>query len=271
MTKPISGFTVARNVVKLGYPASESIRSTRAVCDDYVLSYDPWTDDGTAEWAKEIAEELDLTLFERKWEMQESGTMWYDKERDINEIARQTDAAAKQCKNSWNLYVQLDEGFHEDDHAAIQNIADTAPEDVTGIDFLRVCFYGDLHTIRADWSTLCTRMVRQGTHEYLLPGGGMSSAPKVGRHVQIPEWMFHYVRIGDPEEIARRVRNLDTFYHDPATLIPEDELQPYDFKPREFDNTSTVEDRKPKDVEGDMRTYHGTHPLPFAEKYTDYE
>jgi len=64
---------------------------------------------------------------------------------------------------------------------------------------------------------------------------------------------------------------LDTFYHDPATLIPEDELQPYDFKPREFDNTSTVEDRKPKEVEGDMKIYHGTHPLPFAEKYVDYE
>jgi len=267
----ISGFTVGRNVVKLGYPAIQSIESVRPICDEYVLSYDPWTEDGTDEWARSIAQRLDLRLFESKWEMMESGQMWYDKERDINEIARQTAKAAAQCKQKWHLYVQLDEGFHEDDHAAVIQAATEAPNDVTGIDFLRMCFYGNLHTIRADWSVYCTRMVRKDTHEYLLPGGGMSSAPKVGRHVQAPMWMWHYVRMGDPMTIARRVRNLDTFYHDPSTLIPEDELPPYDFKPREFDNTSTVESRKPKEVEGDMKLYHGTHPLPFAEKYIDYE
>ncbi len=266
----ISGFTVARNVVRLGYPASESISSVRALCDEYILSYDPWSDDFTADWAKEIAEKLDLTLFENKWEVMDSGQMWYDKERDINEIARQTAKAAEQCNLEWNLYVQLDEGFHEDDRAAIVQCA-SVPDDVTGIDFLRVCFYGNLHTIRADWSVPCTRMVRRGTHDYLVPGGGMSSAPKTGRHVRAPAWMWHYVRMGDPMTIARRVRNLDTFYHDPATLIPEDELQPYDFKPREFDNTSTVEADKPKEVAGEMKIYKGTHPAPFAALYQAYK
>lgn len=268
---PISGFTVARNVVRLGYPASQSIRSAREMCDEYVLSYDPWSDDGTEEWAKQIGGELDLKLVENKWEVMETGQMWYDKERDINEIARQTAFAASQCSHEWNLYVQLDEGLHEDDHAQLVEFASRVPEDVTGIDFLRVCFYGNLHTIRADWSVPCTRMVRKGTHNYLVPGGGMSSAPVTGRHEQTSVWMWHYVRMGDPMTIARRVRNLDTFYHDPATLTPEDELQPYDFKPREFDNTSTVESEKPREVEGDLRIYHGTHPLPFAELYQDYE
>ena len=99
----------------------------------------------------------------------------------------------------------------------------------------------------------------------------MSSAPKVGRHVQSPVWMWHYVRMGDPMTIARRVRNLDTFYHDPATLIPEDQLQPYDFKPREFDNTSLVDSEKPREVARDFRTYKGKHPLPFVDRYSDYE
>jgi hypothetical protein len=254
----------------LGYPASASISSARALCDEYILSYDPRSDDFTADWAKEIAEELDLVLFESEWEVMDSGQMWYDKQKDINEIARQTAKAAAQCKHEWNLYVQLDEGFHEDDHSAIRQ-CERFTSDVTGIDFLRMCFYGNLHTIRADWSVPCTRMVRKGTHEYLVPGGGMSAAPRVGRHVRAPVWMWHYVRMGDPLTIARRIRNLDTFYHDPATLIPEDQLQPYDFKPREFDNTSLVGSEKPKEVEGDFRTYYGTHPLPFAELYQEYE
>jgi hypothetical protein len=77
--------------------------------------------------------------------------------------------------------------------------------------------------------------------------------------------------MGDPMTIARRVRNLDTFYHDPSTLIPEDELRPYDFKPREFDNTSLVESERPKEVEGEFRNYLGTHPEPFAKEYQDHE
>jgi len=87
---PISGFTVGRNVVKLGYPATESIESVRPICDEYVLSYDPWTDDGTDEWARDIAQRLDLRLFESKWEMMESGQMWYDKSEILmKSLARQ--------------------------------------------------------------------------------------------------------------------------------------------------------------------------------------
>ncbi len=268
----ISGFTVARNVVRLGYPASESIRSVRPLCDEYILSYDPRSDDFTADWAKEIAEELDLTLFESEWEVMDSGQMWYDKDRDINEIARQTAKAAAQCNYEWNLYVQLDEGFHQRDHEAIRDqLLNQLDSDVTGVDFMRVCFYGNLHTIRTDWSVPCTRAVRKGTHNYLVPGGGMSSAPKVGRHVESPVWMWHYVRMGDPMTIARRVRNLDTFYHDPATLIPENQLQPYDFKTREFDNTSTIESERPQEVKEVLETYHGAHPPPFAMRYQEYE
>lgn len=277
----ISGFTVARNVIRLGYPASQSIRSARPICDEYILSYDPWSDDGTEEWARQIGQELDLKLVENKWEVMENGQMWYDKKRDINEIARQTAFAASQCSHEWNLYVQLDEGFHEDHHADIRDAILNLPPSHTGLDFYRLAFYKNLHTIRADWTTFCTRAVRKGTHNYLVPGGGMSAQALVGEHAQLLSskktgerdkvfWLYHYVRMGEPETIARRVRNLDTFYHDPSTLIPEDQLQPYDFKPREFDNTSLVEAERPRQVAEDLRVYQGTHPFPFAEFYQEY-
>jgi len=265
----ISGFTIARNVIKLGYPATQAIQSFRPICDELILSYDPWSDDGTEAWAKELAQELDLRLFESKWEVTDTGQMRFDKERGCNEVAIQAAKAAEQCRYEWNLYVEADEGFHEKDHDDIRNIPRqfASTFDITGVDFKRVCFYKDLQTIRVDWSTSCTRMVRKGTHDYYVPGGSMSSAAIKGRHAKANIGLFHYVRIGDPLTIARRIRNLDTFYHDPATLVPTDQLEPYDFKPREFDNYSTVPEQRPKDVEGQFRKYTGPHPGPFVELY----
>jgi len=264
----ISGFTIARNVVKLGYPATQAIQSYRPAVDELILAYDPWTDDGTDEWAKKIAEDLDLRLFESKWEVTETGQMRFHPS-GANEVAIQTAKAAEQCRYDWILSVEADEGFHEKDHEVLRKLT-TLGSDTTGINFTRACFYGNLHTIRVDWSVPCTRLVRKGTHNHMVPGGSMSSAPLVGTHQNANIWMYHYVRVGDPMTISRRIRNLDTFYHAPATLIPEDELQPYDFKPREFDNTSLVEAKQPKEVEGDIRGYQGTHPRPFAEFYQDY-
>jgi len=266
----ISGFTIARNVVKLGYPITQAIQSYRPAVDELILAYDPWPDDGTDEWAKKIAEDLDLRLFESKWEVTETGQMRFDPS-GANEVAIQTAKAAEQCRYDWTLSVEADEGFHEDMHEEIRELTEKFPSYVTGIDFDRACFYKDIRNIRLDWCSRCTRLIRKGTHYYMVPGGSMSSAPITGTHERATFWLYHYVRIGDPMAISRRIRNLDTFYHDPSTLIPEDELQPYDFKHREFDNTSLVAAKQPKEVEGELRAYQGTHPWPFAELYQDDE
>lgn len=256
----ISGFTIARNVVKLKYPILECLTAMRPMTDEIVVGYDPYTDDGTHELMVKLSEDLDLRLFESKWDMEnfEKGT----------ELGIQTDKTMEQLRGDWQLYVQLDEAFHEDD-ADLIRAATAQPSDVTGVDFIRAYFFGNLHTIRKDWSVQITRLTRAGTHTY-ADFDGMNCKLLRGRHEFCKNvWMYHYSRIGDADEISLRLRNLDGFYHADETLVPKDELTPYDFKTRQWDNFSKVE--TPPEVDTTFVKYLGTHPLPFAELYQDYE
>jgi len=227
--------------------------------DEVVIGYDPTTEDGTHELLKEVAQEFDFRLFESPWDMDnfERGT----------ELGIQTDKTMEQLRSDWHLYVQLDEAFHEDDAGVIRTATRQLPG-VTGVDFTRVYFFGDLHTIRKDWSVKITRLTRKDTHTY-SDFDGMNCRALQGAHAECAAWMFHYSRIGDPNTISKRIRNMDTFYHHKENLIGEDELTPYDFKTRRWDNYSKIE--TPPEVTGEFLLYQGTHPLPFAELYQDFE
>lgn len=48
MTIRVSGFTFLRNIVKLDYPAVESIRSVLPIVDEFIVNIGP-SDDGTEE------------------------------------------------------------------------------------------------------------------------------------------------------------------------------------------------------------------------------
>jgi len=259
----ISGYTIARNVVKFKYPIRECLTTLRPICEDVVLAYDPFTDDGTDEVVKELAQDLDLTLFESRWDM---GNI----DKGL-ELGVQTDIALEQCRNDWKLYLQLDEAFHEDDVEKIKESAVRAEaSECYGVDFQRVYFYGNLSTIRRDWTAIITRLTFGSTHTY-SQGDGMSclpADPKWSRHMSSGVWMYHYSRLGDSELISKRVRNIDTFYHQDDTLIPENELPSYDFVTREWDNYA--KDGLPPEVDTPLLRYSGTHPRPFAELYKDY-
>ena len=255
----ISGFTTARNVVKLKYPLEECVRALRAVCEEVVIGYDPYTDDGTHELAVKLAEDLDLELFESKWEMENrnAGT----------EIGIQADKTMAKCKFPWAVYCQLDEAFHEDDREALHALI-ANPGDVTGFSFVRPYFWQNLHTIRKDWSPAVTRLVRQGTHTFASLDGH-SCETLQGRVERTQLWMYHYSRLGDPQAISQRVRTLDGLFHAEETLLPKDHLPDYDWGTRQWDNFSKIE--TPPEANAEFLTYQGTHPLPFAELYQEFE
>jgi len=227
-----------------------------------VLAYDPTTDDGTHELALELRDELDIVLFESPWDMlnMKAGL----------EIGHQSQVALEACSpaTEWRLCVQQDEAFHEDDHAKIRELVREAPPSVNGFDFVRPYFYGNLRTIRRDWSVQLTRLTRKGTHTYDGFDGqnSMPTVPPVHNPSEV--WMYHYSRMGDPALIAKRVRNVDTFFHPEENLPKESELPPYDFTTREYDSYAFTEN--PRETRSELLNYVGTHPLPFAELYQDY-
>ncbi len=259
----ISGCVAARNSVKFGYPLRQCLQALRPLCDEVVLAYDPTTEDGTHELALELRDELDIVLFESPWDMLNMKKGF--------EIGHQSQVAVGACSpaTEWRLCVQQDEAFHEDDSAALKELVRTAPSDVTGFDFVRPYFFGNLHTIRKDWTVKLTRLTRKGTHTY--DGFDGQNCNPVGpvRHAESGLWLYHYSRIGDPQVIAERVRNVDTFFHAEENLPQESELPPYDFTTREYDSYAFTEN--PKETNSPLLNYQGTHPLPFAELYQEFK
>ncbi|KKL04316.1 hypothetical protein LCGC14_2617250, partial [marine sediment metagenome] len=154
-------------------------------------------------------------------------------------------------------------------HDKIKELVRNVAPDVTGFDFARPYFFGNLHTIRMDWSVKITRLTRKSTHTY--DGFDGQNCNPVGpvRHAESGVWLYHYSRIGDPQVIAKRVRNVDTFFHAEENLPQESELPPYDFTTREYDSYAFTEN--PKQTNSELLIYQGTHPLPFAELYQEFE
>ena len=261
---PISGFTIARNVVKFKYPFEQWCQSMANLdLAEVVIGYDPTTDDGTYEVVSSAKERFGFKLYESVWDMDnfQAGT----------ELGIQTDKVIEQLNYDWHLYVQLDEAFHEDDAEHLKLLVQNTPAQVTGFDFLRVYFFGNLHTIRKDWSVGITRLTRKGTHTY-SNFDGMNCEPLSSfyeKHSPGGIWLYHYSRLGEPSIISKRIRNMDSFYHCEEDLMSESEVPSYDFIPRRWDNYAK-KGLLPQ-VQGDFVSYQGTHPLPFAELYQDFE
>ncbi len=259
----ISGCVAARNSVKFGYPLRQCLESLRPICDEVVLACDPTTDDGTHELALELRDELDIVLFESSWNMD-------NMEKGL-EIGHQSQVAVDACSpaTEWRLCVQQDEAFHEDDAGVIRNLTQEAGH-IDAFQFVRPYFYGDLHTIRKDWSVEIIRLTRKDAPlTYDGFDGQNCVATGMCRVVSSRVWLYHYSRVGDPEVIARRVRNVDSFFHAEENLPRESELLPYDFTTREYDSYAFTE--SPKEINSELLTYMGTHPLPFAELYQEFE
>lgn len=263
MSNDISGCVAARNSIKFGYPLRQCLEALRPICEEVVLAYDPTTSDGTRELALQLRDELDIVLFESPWDMS-------NMDRGF-EIGHQSQVAMDACNRTipWRLCVQQDEAFHEDDHSKIEDLVRGASSDTTGFDFIRPYFFGNLHTIRRDWTVKLTRLTRAGTHTYDGFDGQNCNPIGAVKHVDSNLWMYHYSRIGDPSLIAKRVRNLDSFFHAEHNLPSESELEPYDFTTREYDSYSFTE--HPAKTNTQLLNYEGTHPAPFSKLYEEFK
>jgi len=234
------------------------------VCDEVLLAYDPTTDDGTPELALQLREELGIVLFESPWNMDNMDKGF--------EIGHQSQVAVDACSpdTDWRLCVQQDEAVHEKDAPVLRHLVQKpGSENAAGFSFVRPYFYGNLHTIRKDWSVEIIRLTRRDAPLTYDGFDGQNCVPTGPCGVYSSGvWLYHYSRIGAPDVIAKRVRNVDSFFHAEENLPKESELFPYDFTTREYDSYAFTEN--PKETDSELLTYEGTHPLPFAKLYSDW-
>ncbi len=148
----ISGFTIARNVMKYNYPFVESIRSILPLCDEFVVNLGD-SDDGTRQLVESLNEPK-VRVVPHVW----------DFSRGKEVLCEQTNLAMRECRGDWGFYLQADEVVHEADLARLKRVMQRNLDDpsVDALRFFWFHFYGSYYRYRIDsgWYQKQDRIVR---------------------------------------------------------------------------------------------------------------
>lgn len=252
---------IARNVVKLNYPLDRVVKSVAGLADEVVICVDPNSEDDSLDYIYDLSLEINqgssktgtlVRTVHSEWDLDNISS-------DGAEFARQTNIAISHCMGDWVLSLQADESIHDKDFSRINELIQD--DEVDAYSMERIYFYGDINTVRLDWTVPIIRLFRKGTRFSCGDAMNTSGSDRVrDSDVRI----YHYSRIGDPNIISKRILSLDKLFHPAENLLPENELKPYDFSTRNFDcmHKDSVDVGK-QDVEGRLVRYTGTHPKAF--------
>ncbi len=232
----VSGFTVIRNGVLMGYPVLESILSVLPLVDEMVIGVGQ-SDDGTKAMIEAIGDPK-IRLFDSFWDPKKTKGGFV--------LSEKTNEALDHCQHDWCLYIQADEVIHEDDYPAIRAAFEAHSNDprVQGFLFNYLHFYGSYSTVATSrkWYRNEVRMVRKSS-------GIRSHNDAQGFRVQGEKpvvalanaRIFHYGWVKPPKLMGEKSKLLNRWWHG-------------DKKDGEFANFQY-------DRQYGLRSYQGTHPL----------
>lgn len=152
----ISGFSFARNAVKLYYPIREAILSILPIVDEFVLALAEGDPDDVTRVVVEGIGDPRVRIVEAEWD-ESVGALAY---------SRMTNVALEQCRGDWCFYLQADEVVHEDDLPVIEERCQELLHDlrVEGLLFDYLHFFGDYEHIQTGhgWYRKEIRIIRNG-------------------------------------------------------------------------------------------------------------
>ncbi len=244
----ISGLTILRDAVRLGYPFVESLRSLLPLVDELVVGIGDG-EDGTWETVQAIGDPKLKML----------GSVWdRSLRRDGLILSAQTNLALGRCTGDWAVYLQADEVLHEDDlqriYTSLRRNRDRRTE---GLLFDYLHFVGSYDTVGADWRIWYPRAVRavklgMGIESVgdacgfrVRTGGRERGLIKAPAHARI----FHYGWCRPPAVMVEKQKNLDRLYDADDAAI-DTRYRAFESAPHElFASRGTV-----------RRRFHGSHP-----------
>lgn len=239
----ISGFTIARRAVALGYPIAESLRSLLPLVDQLVVNVGD-SDDGTWEAVQALADPK-IIAFRSTWDLTKS---------DGLTLSEETNKALARCDGDWAIYLQADEVLHETDAPALRAALQRYRTGRTEALSLRYYhFYGSYGAYKDDprnWYRRATRVIRTGMGiesvgdacAFMCRQDGVWRKPK-RRDLGVS--VYHYGRVRPPAQMHLKQRNLDRLFRGQAWLEDHDTV----VEPAEV----YVDTRH-------LRTFSGTHP-----------
>jgi glycosyltransferase involved in cell wall biosynthesis len=230
----ISGFSFARNAVKLDYPLREALLSVLPVVDELVVAVAPGDpDDDTRGLVASIGDPR-VRVVDAVW----------DDARRQGIYADLTNVALDACTGDWCLYIQADEAVHEDDLPVIRARCEQLLDDrrVEGLLFDYLHFFGDYRHVQAGhgWYQKEIRVIRNGIGVRSVRDAQSFRYPDQRRITVAPAHarIFHYGWVRHPrfmqakvrefwshrrsrEEVERELGGREAFDYGPLGRLPE--------------------------------------------------
>ena len=204
----ISGFTVIRNAVLMGYPVVEAIRSILPIVDEYIVAVGAG-DDST----RDLIASIDNP------KIRVVDTVW-DRTRNTggHMLAEKTNEALAMCRGTWCFYLQADELVHERDLPVIRLACEQLRDDarVEALLFRYIHFYGSFSIIATahNWYRNEVRIVRNRIGARSI-GDAQSFmiADHKARVVRSGATILHYGWAKRPERMGRKMARFHYWYH----------------------------------------------------------
>lgn len=208
----VSGFTIARNVVKFDYPIVEAIKSILPLCDEFVVAVGK-SDDNTLEVIQSINDPK-IKIIETVWDdtLREGGKVLAD------ETNKAYDAISG--KADWCFYIQGDEVIHEKYLPAIKEGMLKWKDDksVEGLLFNYTHFYGSYDFIgdSRKWYRKEIRIVRKDPNiRSYKDAQGFRKKDNSKLYVKpIDAFVYHYGWVKPPEAMQAKQESFHKMWHD---------------------------------------------------------
>lgn len=212
----VSGFAIARNVVKADYPIGEALKSIASLCDEIVVAVGN-SDDNTRDYILGLGLKQ-LKIIDTVWddELRKGGRVLAD---ETNKALAGTDP-----KSDWCFYIQADECIHEND---IDEISTTMKEylnndSVDALLFDYRHFYGSYDYIgdSRKWYRKEIRIIRQGRgiKSWKDAQGFRSNNNEKLRVVSTGARIFHYGWVKHPKHQQIKQKQFHRLWHDDTKL-----------------------------------------------------
>ena len=212
----VSGFAIARNVVKADYPIGEALKSIAPLCDEIVVAVGN-SDDQTRDYILGLGLKQ-LKIIDTVWddELREGGRVLAD---ETNKALSATDP-----KSDWCFYIQADECIHEDDIERISTSMNeyVNNESVDALLFDYRHFYGSYDYIgdSRKWYRKEIRIIRQGRgiKSWKDAQGFRSKNNEKLRVASTGARIFHYGWVKHPKHQQIKQKQFHRLWHDDSKL-----------------------------------------------------
>lgn len=238
----VSGFTIARNVVRADYPLREAVFSILPLCDEFVIAVGA-SDDQTLDFVRSFNDPK-IRIIETVWDdnLREGGRVLADETNKAK--------AAVNPKADWLFYIQADECLHERYIERVRKcmLENLSNRSVDGLLFDYKHFYGSYDYIgdSRKWYRKEIRVIRNDKSIYSYRDAqGFRKGNDFKLNVKHSgAAIYHYGWVKHPKDQQVKQKQFHRMWHS------DDKLEKMISNTEEFDY-SQIDSLKP---------FTGTHP-----------